>query len=101
MAAAPASFNTVTLAISFGFMFARSPSIPSIITSGDPPLIELKPRILILGVDEGSPPAPERTFNPGTAPCKELAISAEGRVSIFPRFAVLTEPTRFSSFCVP
>ena len=67
-AAAAASLITEIDSTSLGLTRLRSPTAPSINTSGSAPLIEVIPRILIAGVLPGLPDEVVM-LRPGTEPC--------------------------------
>ena len=100
MAAAEASLTTEIEATSLGLIFIRSPSAPSTSTSGEPPLIEVMPRMLRLAGLPGRPDEVE-TVSPGTEPCSMRATEGADRFCSCFSSTVAMAPVRFTFFWVP
>ena len=85
---------------SLGLTRFRSPTTPSISTSGSAELIELTPRMLIAGVLPGLPEEVVM-LRPATEPCNMLVTEWVTRFSSSLLLTVETAPVRLTRFCVP
>ena len=85
---------------SLGLTRFRSPTTPSISTSGSAELIELTPRMLIAGVLPGLPEEVVM-LRPATEPCNMLPSEWVTRFSSSLLPTVATAPVRLTFFCVP
>ncbi len=101
--AADASFNTVIVSISLGFIRLKLRSgIPSITYKGAiPPLNELMP--LIESEDSSAPGRPERllAITPAMRPAIAFETLAELLCTISAPFTVAIEPVNVDFFCEP
>ena len=85
---------------SLGLTRFRSPTTPSISTSGSAELTEFTPRMLIEGVLPGLPDDVVM-FRPATEPCNMLVTEWVTRFSSSLLLTVETAPVRLTRFCVP
>ena len=99
-AAADASLRIDTLSISFALIRARFISTPSTSMRGEPPLIDVTPRMLIDALASG-PPDPILRLSEGSAPCSAVAALPVGRPLISLAFTTVTAPVRLTFFCCP
>ena len=85
---------------SLGLTRFRSPTTPSMSTSGSAELMEFTPRMLSEGVLPGLPDEVVM-FSPATEPCSMPVTEWATRFSSSLPPTVATAPVRLTRFCVP